>query len=88
MSKRPLGVRFDTWVNDVFFNDPKWWDNRKANYRPWRGKTFNIVAGFSEWVRTHSPHDHLVVDDHCGKPEHRYCEWCSKTQPNAELSPY
>lgn len=23
---------------------------------------------------------HEIIDDHCGKPEHRYCAWCGKRE--------
>lgn len=29
---------------------------------------------------------HYVIDDHCGKPEHRYCLCCGQIQPNKPLT--
>lgn len=29
---------------------------------------------------------HVVEDDMCGKPEHRFCIECTKQQPNAEVT--
>jgi hypothetical protein len=29
---------------------------------------------------------HKVVDDQCGRPDHRYCLVCSVRQPNAEVN--
>lgn len=29
---------------------------------------------------------HFVVDDHCGIPEHRFCTWCTRRQPNATVA--
>lgn len=47
-----------------------------------------------EWMANlfgHLPHrlacwvvGHLVIDDQCNKPEHRYCVWCNKATPNWE----
>lgn len=28
---------------------------------------------------------HLVIDDVCEKPEHRYCMYCHKAMPNARV---
>lgn len=30
---------------------------------------------------------HKVDDDHCGRPEHRFCHRCFKSTPNVEISP-
>ena len=29
---------------------------------------------------------HYVIDDHCGKLEHRYCVVCQKQMPNSPLT--
>jgi hypothetical protein len=29
---------------------------------------------------------HQVIDDQCGKPEHRFCTVCGVRQPNAEVN--
>ena len=31
---------------------------------------------------------HIVVDDMCMRPEHRYCARCSQALPNAAVTPY
>ena len=28
---------------------------------------------------------HSVVDDQCGIPSHRYCEWCNKSMPDMPI---
>lgn len=30
---------------------------------------------------------HRVVSDHCGKPEHDYCNWCRETRPGEAVRP-
>jgi hypothetical protein len=29
---------------------------------------------------------HYVIDDHCGRPEHRHCFYCRESTPNEEVS--
>lgn len=29
---------------------------------------------------------HWVLDDQCMNPAHRYCNWCGRIQPNAQLT--
>lgn len=40
-----------------------------------------------DWLREYFPFcSHKVVNDQCGKPEHRFCIWCDSPMPNRELS--
>jgi len=32
------------------------------------------------------PHRCEVIDDHCGRPEHRFCVWCNRPAPHEPLS--
>jgi hypothetical protein len=41
------------------------------------------VAEGLDWARhrlPHPRHEHEMLNDQCGKPEHRYCAWCGHTQ--------
>lgn len=46
---------------------------------------FNV--GFAcDWLSEHLPCRHYVEDDQCGRPDHRYCVYCRRGQPNKPLS--
>jgi len=36
------------------------------------------------WVLC-AEHGHNIVDDHCGMPLHRFCEWCNVRETEIEL---
>lgn len=43
------------------------------------------IEQFSLWCIRHLPCKHKVMNDQCGIPEHRFCEFCFKLMPNAEV---
>lgn len=79
-NKRPLPHRlqYETWLE---------WNNLDLD-----GKIFNWVVSpicvFLEWCMIWWPHKCFIMDDQCGKPEHRFCPYCRKLKPNQETTPW
>ena len=81
----PWHVALDIFVDGSFSDG--WWRSSHPEYRPWKGRIYNVVAGSAEWIRKHWPLCiHYVIDDHCMKPEHRFCLYCNKKMPNHAIS--
>lgn len=73
MSERPPWVRvLHTFVHDEIIDD-------KYGY-PADGSADGLleeVAAAVDEILCRA-YGHEIVDDHCGKPEHRYCPWCGQ----------
>jgi hypothetical protein len=59
----------------------------------WWGEAYVTIAGrefgppLSAWrAYCWARRRHDVINDHCGKPEHRYCWICRTTTPGAEVT--
>lgn len=71
----PWLVRFiDRWDDMAYDRDwPEW------AYVPEVGG----LALLCSLLRTH-----VVINDQCGKPAHRFCAYCRKRLPNATVTPW
>lgn len=63
-----------------------WWDDTvPGKYLPDKDWAFmpswGVINKFCRVMRAH-----VVTDDQCNKPEHRYCIACGRQTPNEEVS--
>ncbi len=68
---------FDDQVYDFLVYDRRWRDVR------WIDPLWEIVERLFEGLHRFlcSVLGHEVIDDHCGKPAHRFCVYCRKSFP-------
>lgn len=82
---RPRFAAFWCLTDDYLFDHKSWWMESDPDYRPWKGKVFNSTKTI-DWVLERWPWcPHLVENDQCGMPEHRYCLWCRRPFPHYPL---
>lgn len=67
-------ARYPEWLENLMF----WiWDDAPEEDEEANHRLLKKLCEFREF--------HIVIDDHCGKPEHRYCLICETPQPNEPI---
>jgi hypothetical protein len=69
----------------LWWVDAEWMPEWLANRAVWGLQSGGPVAW--PWRAYCRVRGHRPSDDHCGRPEHRYCAVCGKPTPGALVAP-
>jgi len=61
------------FLSDTVMDDPSWPEDGSDDEL-----SDKLEAAVNELLCEHYGHE--IIDDQCGRPEHRYCVWCNRRE--------